>query len=326
MIQPIKNLILKRKKTNLQPKNLSKIIAKWTLLALTLFMHTKLLPIVYNFRIAQITRRPIDKHNQNKDAKKTPYSFTTLPFVQFQKKYHGDVFENFIGDYNAFVYDFGSSCYFRTDFAFSQVHQKKCNVTTFSQMESDDLLFTVGRNFNPTQKARVTLSALFGIPTHSNYVLQHLTISPGQIGSGFQLDGLYSVVNHLHFLWGARYLYFIPADVLALDNNFYRFTIGQSADILIALKSHWPKSHHGIEGGYSAHWNFGAKIWPDVATVADQTNFIRNSFYLVYKYSFKSKHYAQQVLLNASYGFDSKPKLYGYKWIMSLWASWGINF
>ncbi len=322
MTQTIKNIMFLHKNQSTKPHNFTKAI----MLVVTLFIHATMLPIVYNFRVAQITRRPINKHNEKPDPKKTPYSFTTLPFVQLQKHYHGDIFERFIGDYNAFVYDFGSSCYFRTDFAFAQIHQKTCNVTTFSEMESDDLLFTVGRNFNPTEKSRVTLSALFGVPTHTNYVLQHLTISPGQIGAGIQLDGLYSLDDHLDFLWGTRYLYFIPVDAQAKNNNFYRFTIGQAADLLIALKSYWPQSHHGIEGGYSAHWNFKAKIWPHVATVVDQTNFIRNSFYLVYKYSFKSEHYAQQVLFNASYGFDSKPKLYGYKWSVMVWASWGINF
>ena len=326
MTQATKNIFIQCMHLTSQQakKNQPKIIPIMLLLAL--FIHTTSFPIVYNFRVAQITRRPIDKHNKNKNARRTPYSFSTLTFAQFQKRYVGDIFENVIGNYNAFVYDFGSSCYFRTDFAFANLVQKKCNVTTFSQMESDDLLFTVGRNFNPTAKARVPLSALLGVPTHSNYALQHFAMSPGQIGSGVQLDGLYSIDDHLDFLWGTRYLYFIPADTTAANGDFYRFTVGQGTDLLVALKSNWPKSHHGIESGYSAHWNFNAKIWPDLATVKEKANFMRNSFYLVYKYSFKSEHYAQQILCNVSYGFDSKPKRYGYKWVVSLWASWGINF
>ena len=300
--------------------------AKSFFLTCSLLLTSTTVPIVYSFKIAQITRRPLVKHNESDNAKETPYSFSTLPFIQFQKKYIGDVFENLVGDYSAFVYDFASVYYFRTDFAFSHLYQKKCNVTTFSQTECDDLLFTIGRNFNPTKKSRVTTSALFGVPTHESYILQHFTLSAGQIGTGLQLDGLYRLQEKIDFLWGTRYLYFVPANARDTLGNNHKFTIGQGADLLIALKSHWPKSHHGIEGGYSAHWNFNGKIYPKIPTIPNKTDSLRNSFYFVYKYGFKSKKYSQQVLLSTSYGFDSNKLNLGYKWASMSWVAWGINF
>lgn len=307
-------------------KSILKNNATKTILAFNLILTSTMFPIVYSFKIAQITRRPLTKHNESDNAKNTPYSFSTLPFIQFQEKYLGNIFERSIGDYSAFVYDFASVYYFRTDFAFSHLHQKQCNVTTFSQTECDDLLFTIGRNFNPTAKSRVTASALFGIPTHESYILQHLTLSAGQIGTGLQLDGLYNLQSNVDFLWGTRYLYFVPANAKDTLGNNHKFTIGQGADLLVALKSNWPKSHHGVESGYSAHWNFNGKVCPKIITIPDNTNSLRNSLYLVYKYGFKSKKYSQQILLSSSYGFDSNKMNLGYKWSCMSLVSWGINF
>ena len=151
-------------------------------------------------------------------------------------------------------------------------------------------------------------------------------MSAGQVGTGIQLDGLYKLQEAVDFLWGTRYLYFFPTHAQATTGKCYKFTIGNATDLLIALKSNWKTSPHGIEGGYSAHWNFGARICPTLATVTERTNFMRNSVYFVYKYAFKSEQYNQQLLFSMSYGRDSKPEKYGYQRVIMAWASWGINF
>lgn len=293
------------------------------ILLTSLFANTNIatISIVYNFRIAQITKRAFIEHEQ----KTTSLTLTFLSFDQYQEKYRGGIQENFTGGLAAFVYDFTPSSYVRTDAALSYINQKTYHVATFSDMETDDILFTIGHNFTPNNKSRITISGLFGIPTHNIYALQHVALGYGQIGTGVQIDGLYRLTNHLDFLWGTRYLYFIPQIAQDISENSYTFSIGNIADLLLGLKWNWPSSH-SLEGGYTARWDFGAHISPHINDIVAKTNYSRNSFYLVYKYKFETQRVAHRLLFDIGYGFDSKPKSYGYKKIATCWISWSINF
>lgn len=276
------------------------------------------LSVVYNFRIAQITRQPIGQQTD-----KRPYSLSPLIFDFFQKTKNFDIRENYVGGLTTFNYNFASKYYFRADLAVAHANQKTNNFQTVDITEPDDLLFTLGRNIRAAKKSKVTISGLFGIPTHPVYTLQRVGVGPGQVGIGTQLDGLYKFNKHVDLLCGGRYNYFIPRTSYDSLGNSYKFTIGSIADILVALQSSNPL-RHGIEGGYDARWGFGPRAYPTIAKIG-LLNYMRHNFYLVYKYTLLTERVAHRLLLNISYGFDAKPKLYGYNAVM-IWGSWGIAF
>ena len=154
------------------------------LLFFIMLQHANLLAIsmVYNFRIAQITKQPIFEKTMERE-----HSLIALIFDQYRKK-HDDIFQNFIGGLGSYIYDF-EPYYFRTDFAVSHIKEVTDHVTTFSGTETDDILFTIGRNFILDDRTTVTLSGLFGIPTHRIFRLQHIDFGYSQIGLGIQSDG-----------------------------------------------------------------------------------------------------------------------------------------
>lgn len=293
------------------------------ILLISIFVNTTLsaISIVYNFRVAQITKRAFVEHEHKTD----PFTVTLLTFEQYQERHQDEITENFIGNLGAFVYDFGASSYVRIDSAISYINQKTDQTTTFSDMQTDDILLTIGHNFMPTSGSKVTFSGLFGIPTHQIYALQHVALGYGQIGAGLQLDGLYRLSNHIDFLWGTRYLYFAPQIAQDPNNNAYTFSIGNIADILLGLKRNW-QSTSSLEGGYTARWNFGAQISPHLDDITSKINYSRNSFYLVYKYKFQTRRVMHRLLFDVGYGYDRKTCKYGYKRIATCWVSWSINF
>ncbi|MFA5998586.1 MAG: hypothetical protein WC747_01030 [Candidatus Babeliales bacterium] len=288
------------------------------LLELSSHMPACALSIVYNFRIAQITRQPIAKQTI-----KRPNSLSPLIFNLFQKTHGFDIAENYAGGLITYNRDIAKHFYVRTDFAMAHVNQTVNNISKVDVTEVDDILITAGRNITINEKSKVTLSALLGIPTHSVKTLQRVGFGAGQVGVGVQFDGLYKCKKPFDFLWGTRYNYFIPRTAFDSLGNCYNFTIGSIADILIALQTN-TSLKHGLEGGYSGRWGFGITATPHIANI-ERFNYIRNNVYLVYKYTFLTKHVAHRLLLNVSYGSDAKPRLYGYNAVM-IWGSWGVAF
>lgn len=302
--------------------------------------------MVYNFRIAQITKQPIE--NTIKKAGERKHTTVALVFDQFRKKYNGTR-QNFLGGFGSFIYDF-DAYYVRADFAISHIHEisftssktmsskplEQANEiaitqstptsprTTFSGTETDDVLFTAGRNFVLTNKSDITLSGLLGVPTHTIFRLQHVDFGTGQVGAGLQLDGLYALNDAGAFLYGARYIHFIPRKASDSVGHKHIFTIGNIGDLLLAYKHNW--DNNGIEFGYTARSRFGAHIAPKLDEIIRKTNYVRSNFYAVYKYRFKLGEVSNRLLFNISYGFDHKPKIYGSKYIVTLWASWNISF
>lgn len=289
-------------------------------LILGLFIHLPLpaLSIVYNFRIAQLTRQPIAQKTNSR-----PNSASLLLFNLFQKTHAFNIRENYTGGLATYNRNFAERYYFKTDFAVAHVDRNVDKITKVSVTEPDNILISMGRNFTLGKKSNATFSGLLGIPTHSVKTLQRVGFGVGQVGVGAQLDGLYKLCKPVDFLWGIRYNYFIPRTAFDTLGNSYKFTVGSIADILVALQTSNPLSH-GLEGGYNARWGFGVHAVPDFANI-DQLNYMRNSFYLAYKYTFLTKRVAHRLLLNISYGFDSKPKLYGYDAVI-VWGAWGIAF
>ncbi len=274
------------------------------------------LSLVYSFRIAQITQRPIAQTNNNK-----PYSFAPLIFDYFQKAKNFNIRENYAGGFVTYNHNFTRD-FFRADFAVAHVAQSVNCKETVDVIEPDDILLTIGRNIIRTEKSSTTVSGLLGIPTHSVFTLERVGFGNGQVGVGVQLDGMYKL-HKFDFLWGSRYNYFIPRTAYNIDHKAYQFTVGNITDLLVALEANKILGH-GYEGGYSARWGFGAQATPTIA-ILDRLSYMRNTFYGVYRYTFLTTRCAHRFLLSLSYGFDSKPKLYGYNaWMV--FGSWGIAF
>ena len=273
---------------------------------------------VYNFRIAQITKQPI---MENQDYNR--YTTIALLFDQYYNTYD-DMSRSYIGGLAAFIYNF-KPYYFRNDFAVSNIRAwNQCSNPTFAGTEVDDILFTLGRNFLFGDRKVLTISGLFGIPTHPVFALQHPAFGYGQVGLGIQLDGSYPIRKNGALLAGGRYIRFIKRYARDDDHNLYLFSIGNVEDILIAYKHSWPK--HGIEAGYTSRVQFGASIYPALDDTEEKTNYVRSSFYAVYKYKFKIRDLPSRLLFNIAYGRDHLPHTYGNKYILTFWTSFNINF
>ncbi len=289
------------------------------LLLLCILSHTTInaISIVYNFRIAQITKQPImDEEDYHK------YSAIALIVDQYNKTYD-DMSRNYAGGLASFIYNF-KPYYVRADFAVSHIHAKDQRTTTFTGTEVDDLLFTLGRNFVFGYHKVLTISGLLGIPTHQILTLQHPSVGYGQFGAGIQLDGSYPIGRNGAFLGGARYIRFFERHARDSSGTRYLFTIGNVEDVLIAYKHSWPK--HGAEFGYTSRIQFGAAIYPTLDDTVEKTDYIRSNIYAVYKYKFLIRDLPNRFLLNVAYGRDHRPKAYGNKYIITVWASWNISF
>lgn len=291
--------------------------ARLLVLSMVPYISSSAVSIVYNFRIAQITKQPIVESVYDHN-----YTLVALFFDQFQKKY-SDVRQNFLGGLASFIYDF-EPYYFRTDFSSAHIKEVIDHATTYSGIKTDDILFTLGRNFKLNNKAVMTLSGLFGIPTHEIFTLQHIDFGYGQVGLGVQLDGSYILCDTHTLLYGIRYLYFVPRKAVDEAGDTYTFTIGNIVDVLFAYKYNWLS--HGLECGYTFRSDFGAHISPNLDDTVKKTDYIRSNFYFVYKYKFMIDEIANRLLFNISYGFDHRPKVYGNQYIVTLWASWNIHF
>lgn len=274
--------------------------------------------MVYNFRIAQITRQPIDPQTPR------PHSVIALPFLQWRKKYD-DIKQNFIGALGSYINRFGNA-YFRIDGAVSHIHEKSAeNVTTFKGTETDDLLFTVGYEFIKQKQATMTFSVLTGIPTHRLYRLQHIDFGYSLVGLGMQLDGSTQLGATQGLLFGGRYIRFFPRCGLDTGCESHTFNLGNIGDILVAYRNNWDKKH-GVECGYTFRARFGAHCFPPDDEIIPKTNYLRSNFYAVYKYRFLIREAANRIMFYTSYGFDHYSKIYGNKYIVTAWASWQVSF
>lgn len=289
-------------------------------LLLTIFWCIPLqaISIVYNMRISHVTKSTLLEPDGRK------YAIFALAFDQYQAKYTGCINQNFAGLMGSASYNFLTNWYARIDGAFAHINQTTAGVETFSDTETDDVLFYLGHISKLNDRAKLTISGLFSIPTHRIFTLQHAAFGYGQYGVGIQLDGAYDLGCDLRILYGARYVHLISRDALGSDCNHYDFTIGNLGDLLIAMKKKWDL--HGLEWGYTARWNFGAHVSPCYDNIIAQINYTRNNFYLVYNYDFFVHNVRNRLYFNIAYGFDSKPKMFGNKHIVTGWFSWNLKF
>ncbi len=273
--------------------------------------------VVYNFRIAQITKEHIFEPEN-----KRPYTFIGLLFDEVSQKRYNDIHRNYFGGLGTFIYSW-ESYFLRADFAVAQVQQTDID-SHFKDTQTDDFLITLGKNFLISNHANLTFSGLFGFPTHPVYALQKPYFGFGQYGIGAQLDSVYRFNQNNSLLLGGRYIYFVPRS--ATDDHCMKhiFSIGNLIDFLVASKNVWGK--HGVEIGFTPRFSFGAKVYPSFDTIVEKSNYIRASWYAVYQYKFKYHSTIQRFLFNIASGFDIAPKRYGHKYIVFLWAAWDVKF
>lgn len=276
----------------------------------------KAVSIVYNFRIAQITRHQFLKaSNYNRHT-------GVLIFDHWRQRYDGTR-QHFVGGFSSFIYN-KNAYYFRVDGAASHIHEKiACTNTIFSGTKTDDVLFSGGKAFE-LHNAEVSISGLFGAPTHKIFSLQHVDFGTGQFGIGIQGDGIYRLSHKDSLIAGGRYLYFFPGHALDPFCNKHRFSIGQGIDLLIAHSHIWLPA--GIEYGYTVRFPWGSIICPQFLNLSHLPLPIQSAFYFVYKYVFHTKNTTQGFLFNISYAFDHSRNPLTNKHIITLFAAWGISF
>jgi hypothetical protein len=273
--------------------------------------------VVYNFRIAQITKQPItEAENYNK------HTTIALLFDQYNKRRDHEI-QNFFGGLAAYIYTH-NPYFVRADFAVSHFYSKNKSTPTFSDTQTDDILFTAGYNLKFGDRKVLTPSLLFGVPTHQVLRLKHTDFGYGLFSLGGQLDGSYPISTDGAFLGGVRYIRFFKRNAQDECCNDYRFSLGNVQDFLVAWKNNWLP--HGIELGYTARFQFGASVCPNFDNLLEKTDYIRSNWYAVYKYKFGLGHTLNRLLLNVSYGFDHHPHIYGNKYIVFIWGSWNVNF
>ena len=273
--------------------------------------------MVYNFRIGEVTKQPIAEKSKAKNHK-----VLALFFNQYRKRYTG-MQQNFLGGLSSYIYDF-KPYYARIDGAVSYIQERTDHTTTFSGTKVDDILFTLGRNFEINKRTLCTLSGLFGIPTHPVYQLKHSDFGTGQVGTGLQFDGSYKFTHRDSLILGSRYLYFIPRHAYDILHVKYKLPGSNVIDTLFAYRN--IQKNHGFELGYSWGALFTSNNSSEFSEKFGSLNSMRHSFYGVYGYRFFINTISNKLLFNISYGFDQMSKLYGSKIILSFWAAWNIGF
>lgn len=272
--------------------------------------------MVWNFRIAEVTRQPIGQPSNKYDS-----TIITLLFDQYRKKYN-DIQQQFVGALWAGMCG-KQDYYLRIDTAFASIHAHGGQSTPYVGTQLDDILISFGKGIS-FDAAVVTCSGLFGIPTHRIFNLEHVSFGYNQVGTGIQVDGAYSFAHSNGILLGWRYIYFCPRCARDTTGQQYKFTIGNITDVLVAYRQRWHS--HGLETGYTLRCRFGAAINPNLDDTTKKTDYMRSNLYFIYKYHFDLDHSAHRLLFNISWGHDHRPKIYGNKYIVTLWASWNINF
>lgn len=296
---------------------------KQTLLLLAGALLLEIMPIqagsmVYNFRIAQLTKQPIFEHPHDRT-----HSLVLLPFISFFKKYAGPT-QTYTGGLASYIFD-TQHFYARIDTAGAHIRAQEHHITTYHGSASDDILLSAGYSHRFTKEHTVvTFSALTGIPTHDVDILKHPDFGYGQASIGGQIDGATSFGPIHSAVYGTRYFYFIPRTAYDRTKQAYRFSNGNLYDVLLAYKANWQQ--HGYEFGYTVRANFGARCMPLCDEILKRINYVRSNFYAVYKYKFIIGRVAHRLLFDVGYSFDHKSKIYGNKYIVTTWASWQVNF
>ena len=277
--------------------------------------------VVYNLRIAETSKRieivsPFQR----------PLLTTSTLFGTFREKYNGTK-HRCGGGLFTFMYA-PESFFLRLDAAVGRVSSDTQGVH-FSRTQTDDLLFSGGYSPSISDRIRITFSGLLGIPTHKDTSIEFVQFGYGHYGLGAQIDGSFAYSdNKNHTLRGAaRFIHFFPREVtttIAPNAELFKYGIGNLADLFVAFHSRIAK--HSIEVGYDGSFFFDAQICSSFDDAVKKANYIRNSFYGIYRYHFSTNRVTHMLAAALSYGFEPTPKVIGNKRLITVWASWGISF
>jgi hypothetical protein len=276
---------------------------------------------VYNLRIAETTKHyRFDKHYIYPDI----VANTTVG--TFRKRRDGTR-ETLASNLTTFIYS-AKTFYVRADFAWARIQQKKAG-STFTKVQTDDLLFSGGFTISPVERLVITFSGLLGIPTHKDLSLENFQFGYAHVGTGAQVDSALNYSrNKRHSIRAAvRLVHFYPRKAPFTINNQVKkvdFNLGNLFDLFVAHHSTW--GEHRFEAGYNSTVLWGTRAHPHFPSVVKDIPYIRSTFYSTYKYGFSLCNLPSSLTIGLSEGFDYKPKKTGYKNITTLWLTWDINF
>lgn len=276
--------------------------------------------LVYNLRIAESTKRQTFELGEN------PNKIALTLFNNNRKKRYGAV-HNVLGLLETYSYT-TPSFYFRTDFAFGQV-QDNCGSSHFKELETDDLLFKSGYSYAVSPKTKISISGIFGIPTHKDFSLEHFELGFAHFGLGFQLDAsfAYSFPKASAIRCAFRFIQFLPRKIQSKFHGTmkcFNLNIGKLIDVFIA--HHTVFGHHSFEFGYDQIFFCDAKIHPFLEGAIEKVNYIRPEFFSTYKYTLATDYFHHIFSATLSGGFDIWPHLHGNKRIIEAWFSYALDF
>jgi hypothetical protein len=273
--------------------------------------------VVYNLRIAETSKHPAQAH---------PTSASCTLFGTFREQY-STIKQRAGGGLFTLMYT-PENFFLRVDAAVAHVTSLFSDSSHVGRTQTDDLLFSAGYSPNTPSNMRMTFSGILGLPTHRDTSLNLIQFGIGHYGLGTQFDGslFYSEKQTQSLRYAARFIHFFPRSVYiqALDCQKFSFNIGNLVDLLIAF--HSLHQNHSGEIGYNATFLFDASLHPTLNSVIAQIDYIRNSFYVVYKNTFLIGENNHTCALALSYGFDVKETIFSNKHIVTLWTSWTISF
>lgn len=302
------------------------------LLCIVLLMYGRLqcVTLVYSFRFAEITRPQLVQARETEVAaigQKPSYTDAVTFFDRSTKSAENNKFST-TGAIGTFLY-YHTLSYFRIDGAFGRVGQKLVDGSCFSQVQTDDLLFTFGKGWDVTDKWNLTVSGLVGLPTHKNLGLVKIQLGTGHVGLGAQFDAayLYSQNRHHSILTAARYVRFLPAHSTAQIGPIcqrFKVNFGNLCDLYLAHFSNWGK--HKVEIAYNPTFFFGASFCPFNAELESEFHFVRSSFALSYQYSFLLGKHPSALIFILSYGFEHGDRPTRRKYLVTPAISFVYNF
>jgi hypothetical protein len=286
------------------------------ILMLIYFTRTNSESIVYNFKIAQITKSADMNNNV----------FNFLTFNLYREKYNCAQ-KNFTGEMVSYIHNL-RPYYFRIDTAYGYYFEKLNDQKTFKGENLDDILITFGKTFHQDYK-NDTLSCLIGIPTHHATSMDSINFGVGQYSLGIQFDTLHKVGKQ-DLLFGSRFLHFFPRKIYHADYYGYKFTPGSLIDLLAGYKKNW--ANKGLEFGYNLAFRFNAQL--DCCDdninknqeILAKYNITRSSFYLALKYFFNTCDIKNKIFLIMSAGFDHDPAPFKVKKLFNCSLSWALSY
>lgn len=280
--------------------------------------------IVYNIRIASTT----EERKERYESVSTKPSILIGTYVNQTRRRYNAIDEMVNGGLLSYNYSF-KPFFISLDGAFGNVVGEDLSLAKSNHTQADDLLFTTGYRHKVGSHLNLAYSFLFGIPTHKDYGLEYFQLGTGHVGSGVQLDGIYSLdaIKHSSIATAFRFVHFFDAMAPVTINEVktrVNLNVGDFVDVLIAYRKKW-RNHHTIECGYNPEFAFNIRACPTLPILP--SNVIRSSFYATYRYIFLAhNNHPMGIALGFSYGFDNTPKDIGLKRILSTWFSYGINF